>query len=71
MRKRIALLAAISMLAVTMPSGTCFGEATDTVQAEDSITAETSDMPDEVINKPTSLTAEEFALIRKHPIRLS
>ncbi len=25
-------------------------------------------VPDEVINKPTSLTAEEFALIRKHPV---
>ena len=50
MRKRIALLAAVSMLAVTMPTGVCLADTTDAAQSEESAVSEAADLIDEIVN---------------------
>ena len=63
MRKRIALLAAVSMLAVTMPTGACLADTTDAAQSEESAVSEAADLIDETLKEeapdPDSPAQEE------------
>lgn len=66
MRKRIALLAAVSMLAVTMPTAACLADTTDAAQSEETAGSEAQDGDAQDGNTQHESSGEDHIVTTKH-----